>query len=152
MCSVIVITVCCGSAPCGSAPDTGEVDRLTYSNPSLGTLTNIGHFPKLGPRIPDVLVRFKGTQIRLMQFSIVLITITDWIFFWTQILPFQIIRKYLREEIAVIFEFRFLTLLKPTGYVMHQQFNIQQLYVPPTQYLCVLYLSENKQRLVPLTA
>ena len=42
-------------------------------------------------------------------------------------------------------------LLIPTGYVMHQQFNIQQLYVLPTLYLCVLYLSENKQRLVPLT-
>ena len=41
--------------------------------------------------------------------------------------------------------------LKPTGYVMHQQFNIQQLYALPTLYLCVLYLSENKQRLVPLT-
>ena len=45
-----------------------------------------------------------------------------------------------------------LNLLKPTGYVMHQQFNIQQLYGLPTLYLCVLYLSENKQRLVPLTA
>ena len=43
-------------------------------------------------------------------------------------------------------------LLKPTGQVMHQQFNIQQLYVLPILYLCVLYLSENKQRLVPLTA
>jgi hypothetical protein len=43
-------------------------------------------------------------------------------------------------------------LLKPTGHVMRQQLNIQQLYVPPTLYLCVLYLSENKQRLVPLTA
>ena len=43
-------------------------------------------------------------------------------------------------------------LLKPTGHVMHQQFNIQQLYALPTHYLCVLYLSENKQRLVPLTA
>ena len=32
------------------------------------------------------------------------------------------------------------------------RFNIQQLYVLPTLYLCVLYLSENKQRLVPLTA
>jgi len=42
-------------------------------------------------------------------------------------------------------------LLKPTGYVMHQQFNIQQLYALPTLYLCVLYLSENKQRLVALT-
>ena len=38
-------------------------------------------------------------------------------------------------------------ILKPTGHVMHQQFNIQQLYALPT-----LYLSENKQRLVPLTA
>ena len=36
-------------------------------------------------------------------------------------------------------------LLKPTGYVMHQQFNIQQLYVLPTLYLCAWYLSENKQ-------
>ena len=45
-----------------------------------------------------------------------------------------------------------LTLLNPPGHVMHQQFNIQQLYVLPTLYLCVLYLSENKQRLVALTA
>ena len=45
-----------------------------------------------------------------------------------------------------------LNLLNPTGHVMQQQFNIQQLYVLPTLYLCVLYLSEKKQRLVPLTA
>ena len=45
-----------------------------------------------------------------------------------------------------------INLLKPTCYVMHHQFNIQQLYALPTLYLCVLYLSENKQRLVPLTA
>ena len=44
------------------------------------------------------------------------------------------------------------SLLNPTGHVMHHQFNIQQLYALPTLYLCVLYLSENKQRLVPLTA
>ena len=37
-----------------------------------------------------------------------------------------------------------INLLKPTGHVMHQQFNIQQLYVLPTLYLCVLYLTENK--------
>jgi len=35
-------------------------------------------------------------------------------------------------------------------YVMHQQFNIQQLYSLPTLYLCALSLSENKQRLAPL--
>jgi len=43
-------------------------------------------------------------------------------------------------------------LLKSTGKVMHHQFNIQQLYALPTLYLCVLYLSENKERLVPLIA
>jgi len=42
--------------------------------------------------------------------------------------------------------------LKPSGHYMYQQFNIQQLYALPTLYLCVLYLSENKQRLVPITA
>jgi hypothetical protein len=46
----------------------------------------------------------------------------------------------------------YVNLLKSTGYVMHQQFNIQQLHVLPTMYLCVLYLSENKQRLVLLTS
>ena len=45
-----------------------------------------------------------------------------------------------------------INLLQPTGHVMHQQFNIQQLYALPTLYLFVLYLSENKQQLVPLTA
>jgi hypothetical protein len=48
---------------------------------------------------------------------------------------------------------KWINLLKPTGYVMHQQFNIQQLYTAPTLYcICVLYLSENKQRLVTLTS
>jgi len=47
----------------------------------------------------------------------------------------------------------FINLLNPTSHVMHhQQFSIQQLYALPTLYLCVLYLSENKQRLVSLTA
>jgi len=44
-----------------------------------------------------------------------------------------------------------INLFKPTGYVMHKQFNIQQLYALSTLYLCVLYSSENKRRLVPLT-
>ena len=51
-----------------------------------------------------------------------------------------------------LFIYELFNLLKPTGYVMHQQINIQQLYVLPKLYLCVLYLSEDKQRLVPLTA
>ena len=36
-----------------------------------------------------------------------------------------------------------INLLKPTGHVMHQQFNIQQLYVLPTLYLCVLLTFRN---------
>ena len=46
----------------------------------------------------------------------------------------------------------YINLLNTTGHVMQQQFNIQQLYVLSILYLCVLYLSENKQRLVPRTA
>ena len=57
--------------------------------------------------------------------------------------------QYVLQELHIT---GLLNLLKPTGHVMHHQFNIQQLYVLPTLYLCVLYLSENKQRLVPLTA
>jgi hypothetical protein len=57
------------------------------------------------------------------------------------------------KEILIVEMLKYaINLLKPTGHVMHQQFNIQQLYVLPTLYLCVLYLSEKKQRLVPLTA
>jgi hypothetical protein len=53
---------------------------------------------------------------------------------------------------VTVMDFCSLNILQPTGYVMHHQFNIQQLYALSTLYLCVLYLSENKQRLVPLTA
>ena len=45
-----------------------------------------------------------------------------------------------------------INLLHPTGHYIYHQFNIQQLYALPTLYLCVLYLSQNKQRLVPLIA
>ena len=61
----------------------------------------------------------------------------------TLVTTYQTARSHITQDI---------NLLKPTGYVMHQQFHIQHLYVLPTVYLCVLYLSENKQRLVPLTA
>jgi len=43
-------------------------------------------------------------------------------------------------------------LSNPAVYVMHQQINIQKLYALPALYLCVLYLSEKKQRIVPFTA
>jgi hypothetical protein len=56
------------------------------------------------------------------------------------------------SQIPVCVHHKIINLLKPIGYAMHHQVNIQQLYALPTLYLCVLYLSENKQRLVPLTA
>ena len=56
---------------------------------------------------------------------------------------------FVSDGVGIFFHFN---RLQPTGHVMHHQFNIQQLYALPTLYLCVLYLSENKQRLVPLTA
>jgi hypothetical protein len=45
-----------------------------------------------------------------------------------------------------------LTLVKPSGYYMYRQFDIQQTYVLPTPYLCVLCGSENKQLLLLSTA
>ena len=45
-----------------------------------------------------------------------------------------------------------INLLQPSGHYIYHQLNIQKLYALPTLYLCVLYLSENKQRLVPLIA
>ena len=83
--------------------------------------------------------------------------------FW-EVMPYNLVDAYhcfrrnmlLLTAVLVPGTSRFLrnliNLLTPTGHVMHQLFNIQQLYVLPTLYLCVLYLSENKQRLVPLTA
>jgi hypothetical protein len=60
--------------------------------------------------------------------------------------------KTRKKHKIIIKKHKTINLLKPTGHVMHQQFNIQQLYYLSTLYLCVLYLSENKQRLVSLTA
>ena len=41
---------------------------------------------------------------------------------------------------------------QPSGHYMYRQFNVQQLHVLPTQCICVLRGSENKQRLFPYTA
>ena len=52
-------------------------------------------------------------------------------------------------EISLV-QWLIINLLKPTGYVMHQQFNIQQLYALPTSYLRVLHLPENNIELCPI--
>ena len=59
----------------------------------------------------------------------------------------RIILKCIRKKCVVK-----INRLKPSGHLMHQQFNIQQLYVLPALFLCVRYLFENKERLVSLTA
>jgi hypothetical protein len=51
----------------------------------------------------------------------------------------QLVMTEVPQHASIVFN-----LLKPTGHVMHHQFNIQQLYVPPTLYLFVLYLSQNR--------
>ena len=70
----------------------------------------------------------------------------------TKLSAVKILWKYSNYFHSSLLHPRYLNLLKPTRHVMHHQFNIQQLYALSTLYLCVLYLSENKQRLVPLTA
>jgi hypothetical protein len=54
--------------------------------------------------------------------------------------------------VRITFTYSSIKLLKPTVYVMHQQDQLSTivLYVLPALNLCVLYLSENKQRFVPL--
>jgi len=44
-----------------------------------------------------------------------------------------------------------MNILKPSGHYMYHHFNIQQFYILPTLYLCVLCGSQNKQRLFPNT-
>jgi hypothetical protein len=41
-------------------------------------------------------------------------------------------------------QFLKLYLLKPTGHVMHHQFNIQQLYALPTLFICFIFIWEQK--------
>ena len=80
-------------------------------------------------------------EVKLQAFSVV---------FYSAVIVYSSINKHFTYLNKCLFHN--INLLNPTGHVVHQQFNSQQLYVLPTLYLCVLYLSENKQRLVPLTA
>ena len=54
---------------------------------------------------------------------------------WHQSLTFRI--EF--DKTVIIWE---LNLLKPIGYVMHHQFNIQQLYVLPTLFMCFVFIWE----------
>ena len=79
------------------------------------------------------------------KWRLMVVLYSDCMYFLQGIIRQQASWSSKRSELVI-------NLLRPTDYVMHQQFNIQQLCALPTLCLCVLYLSENKQRLVPLKA
>ena len=92
-------------------------------------------------------------HIKLFSWSLILSSLTLWQLnnhlCWLNSTNIFVVNRFHCIQYG---NYHHINLLKPTGHVMHQQFNIQQLYVLSTLCLCVLYLSENKQRLVPLTA
>ena len=66
--------------------------------------------------------------------------------FYTEMSTFQPFHCFTVRQLCT----EMVNLLNPTGHVMHQQVNIQQLYVLPTLLLCVLYLSEKNSDLCHL--
>jgi hypothetical protein len=86
--------------------------------------------------------KYKSHRHVICQYQLKIITKIDYYYCYL----FACLRTAIDSSLGGI------NVLKPTGHVMRHQFNIQQLYAPPTLYLCVLYLSENKHRLVALTA
>jgi hypothetical protein len=114
----------------------------------------------------DVHIKW-NTQLLIQKIIWVQLPVSEFLTLWKRatvnIIPSQLVKEFPQfmepnfwyhvHGISLLgAELSLFNLLKPTGYVMNQQFNIQQLYALPTLYFCVLYLSENKQRLVPLTA
>jgi hypothetical protein len=67
----------------------------------------------------------------------------------TRIDSLIILRNLFCTKTQILTNSQNINLLKPTGYVMYQQLNIQQSYALPTPYLCDFYLSQNKQQLLP---
>ena len=63
----------------------------------------------------------------------------------------NILTYVVRMKLLICNEIILFNLSNPTGHVTHHQFNILQLYALPTLYLCVLYLSPNKQLLLTHT-
>ena len=127
----------------------GKISKCWLSIYRVGTGRAVtGRIRDTGQKVLRYSFYQTGSSKRSRYFQIFfLITFFVETFIWTA--KYVIIILLIKYAITII---RCINLLKPTGHVMHQQLNIQQLYALPTLYLCVLYLSENKQRLVPLTA
>jgi len=84
-----------------------------------------------------------------LSISLSLRMTTTWIAVYSRMISKDSLTHFVPEWLYVS---RHFSLLKPSGHYMYHQFNIHKLYALPTLYLCVLCGSENKQRLVPLTA
>ena len=56
-------------------------------------------------------------------------------------IPFHTVTSFSKLKSGV--QIHVFNLLNPTGHVMHQQFNIQQLYALPTLYVFCIYLRTN---------
>ena len=68
------------------------------------------------------------------------------VFNWLSVIFARIINK--RAKVIHVKSIQFcINLLKPAGYVMHHQFNVQQLYVLPTHciYVFCIYLRTNSE-------
>jgi len=59
---------------------------------------------------------------------------------------------YMYRTVVTICAVQWSVYVPHSGHYTYRQFNIQQLYVLPTLYLCVLFGSQNKQQLFPYTA
>ena len=103
-------------------------------------------------RNTETYLKLQGaTSEKAVSVSFVVFAFTVYIIYFNNINPFLL--TYLSFTCKDRYDVPgFVNLLKPTGHVMYRKFNIHESYSFLTQYLCVLYLSENKQRLVPLTS
>ena len=134
-----------GGDSCGKQPTTGLFNaEMWTASRSIGVQIKEDIYTCV-----RVCVRACACVVCVLWFKLILMWLHSRLFYFlfvVLICRYTLVYFYFFQVLWVI------SLLKPTGHVMHQQFNIQQLYALPTLYLCVLYLSENKQRLVPLTA
>jgi len=112
---------------------TPEMDNGIYSSTIRNFDTRYKKLPHLTPR---------GNSKTGVEFCVFFRIIIDFkyriLFYTAHCLEAQ---KYGTVGRTSLLKIR-INLLKPTGYVMHQHFNIEKLYALPTLYLFVVYLSQ----------
>ena len=110
-----------------------KMDHGIYSSTIRNFDTKYNKLPHLTPRGNST------TGVEFCVFIRIIIDLKYRISFYTaHCLETQ---NYIAVESRWLYKIH-INILKPTSYVMHQQFNIQKLYALPTLYLFVLYLSQ----------